>query len=506
MTLRFRLALFTTVLIAVILTLVAVSVQLLTERSLSTAIEGRARQALADLSQGLLATGLQRLPGDAYYQILMVGPAPLPPPDPQTIRDGLDVLESTPLRVNPTPESLVDLLPDRTLAQLQAGGRLQGHATLPNGERLRVLGSLETLRFPAQVTALTAVILVGVPTGAVRSTLDQLGRDLFLTVVAALGAFAVLVWWLARSVLAPLQRVTAAAARVTGTDLRRRVPVPRSHDEVRALATTINHMLARLEESFDTQRRFTTDASHELRTPVTAIVGHARYLLRRTQPSPAQTESLHVIEREAERMAKLVHDLLELARADAGFTVAREAMNLLDVLDAVRDAIRPLVAPRDLLVHSAEPLVEVDGDPARLKQVFLNLVQNAFEAGAQRVSVTLSRDGDRVVVEVLDDGPGIPAEHIPHLCERFYRVDNARSSTRGSGLGLSIVRWIVQQHGGEVGVVSRVGEGTVFTVSLPARRATRARAGGVSDHSPRLTRARPSPAWPRTCGQDPIRR
>jgi two-component system, OmpR family, sensor kinase len=468
MTLRFRLALFTSLLIVGILSLVAISVYLLTERSLESGVEERARQALADLSQGVVATGLQRLPGDVYFQILIIGPAPLHPADVRSIRSGLDYLESAPLRANPTPESLVDLLSDRTVAQLVLGDALDGHALLASGERLRVLGSVETLRFPAQLSALTAVILVGVPTSNVRATLDQLATDLALTVLAALAAFALLVWWLARSVLSPLQRVTAAAARVTGSDLRRRVPVPPSHDEVRALATTINHMLARLEESFDTQRRFTTDASHELRTPVTAIVGHARYLLRRTSPTAMQIDSLHVIEREAERMAKLVHDLLELARADAGFTVTREAMNLLDVLEGVRDAYLPLVAPRELVIHSPEPLVEVDGDPERLKQVMLNLIQNAFEAGAQRVTATLGREGERVVVEILDDGPGIPAEHLPHLFERFYRVDNARSSTRGSGLGLSIVRWIVAQHGGDVQVESRVGEGTLFRITLPA--------------------------------------
>jgi signal transduction histidine kinase len=228
-------------------------------------------------------------------------------------------------------------------------------------------------------------------------------------------------------------------------------------------------MLDRLQESFETQRRFTADASHELRTPVTAIVGHARYLLRRTRPTPEQIDSLTVIQREAERMGKLVNDLLELARADAGFQVHREPMNLVEVLEAVRDGLAPVSGATEVVVDCAVPLLEVEGDPARLKQVALNLVQNAIDAGAKRVTLHLERDGANAVLEVLDDGPGIPAEALPHLFDRFYRVDGARSTRgNGSGLGLAIVRWIVQMHDGTVEVRSRVGEGTVFTVTLPA--------------------------------------
>lgn len=469
MTLRLRLAIFTSAFIAVILSAVAVSVYLLTERSLAVAVEERARQALADLSEGAIATGLQRLPGDAYYQIILVETAPAVPRDVATIRNGVDYTQPTAVRANPTDDSLLGLLSDRALEDLIAGDDLASYVTLRNQERLRVLGRLGTIAFPNQAVALTAVIVVGLPTSNVQRTLEQLAQDLGLIVLVAFLAFAFGVWWLARQVLAPLQRVTQAASRVSGKDLSRRVPVPGTEDELRALALSINHMLDRLQESFETQRRFTADASHELRTPVTAIVGHAQYVLRRTRPSAEQADSLRVIQREAERMAKLVHDLLELARADAGFQVQRAPMNLVEVLEAVRDDLAPLAAPAAIVVDCARPLLEVEGDPARLKQVVLNLVQNALDAGAQRVSLQLQRDGGEVRLEVLDDGPGIPAEALPHLFDRFFRVDGARSTRgNGSGLGLAIVRWIVAQHGGSVDVRSRVGEGTVFTVTLPA--------------------------------------
>ncbi len=469
MTLRLRLAIFTSAFIAVILSAVAVSVYLLTERSLDTAVEERARQALTDLSEGAIATGLQRLPGDAYYQIVLVETAPEVPRDVAGIRNGVDYTQPASVRANPTDDSLLGLLPDRALESLIAGDELAGHVTLANQERLRVLGALGTIAFPNQQVALTAVILVGLPTSSVELTLEQLARDLGLTVLLAFLAFAFGVWWLARQVLAPVQRVTQAASHVSGLDLARRVPVPATDDELRALAVSINNMLDRLQESFETQRRFTADASHELRTPVTAIVGHAQYLLRRTNPSVEQVDSLGVIQREGERMAKLVHDLLELARADAGFQVQREPMNLLEVLEAVRDDLGPLSVPARITVDCAQPLLEVEGDAARLKQVVLNLVQNALDAGARHVQLQLQRDGRDVRLEVLDDGAGIPAEALPHLFERFFRVDGARSTRgNGSGLGLAIVRWIVQQHGGSVEVRSRVGEGTVFTILLPA--------------------------------------
>jgi len=228
-------------------------------------------------------------------------------------------------------------------------------------------------------------------------------------------------------------------------------------------------MLDRLQESFETQRRFTADASHELRTPVTAIGGHVSYLLRRTNPTSDQLDSLEVIQRESERMAKLVNDLLELARADAGFTVHLEPMNLVEVVEAVKQEVAPVAGATTIEVRSMTPLAEVMGDFTRLKQVLLNLVQNALNAGAKKVTIAVRPERTQVHIEVLDDGSGIPSDALPHLFDRFYRVDGARSARgNGSGLGLAIVNWIVQQHGGSVEVESRVSEGSVFTVTLPA--------------------------------------
>lgn len=468
MTLRLRLTLFYGAFFAIVVSAVAVSVYLLTERSLTTSLEQRARQALEDLSSGAIVEGLRQLPGDAYYEVLILGRGGQVPTDPELVRAGVPYADPSRFRPNPTEDSLVALLDDAQLREMLDTGSVAAGVVLPSGEQLRVLGDLGRLSFPAEQLSLSAAVFVGVPASNVAATLEQLARDLGLTVVAAFVFFAAGVFLLSRQVLRPLERVTQAAARVTGRDLEQRVPVPRSDDEMRDLAVTLNHMLDRLQESFETQRRFTADASHELRTPVTAIAGHANYLLRRTEPSSAQVDSLTTIRREADRMSKLVNDLLELARADAGLQIDCRPMNLVETLEAVHMDVAPVAGDAELVVDAPRPSVEVEGDPMRLKQVVLNLVQNALNAGAKHVRLSLEEERDHVRLEVLDDGPGIPEEAIPHLFERFYRVDGARSGRgNGSGLGLAIVRWIVQRHGGEVEVASRPGEGTVFTVLLP---------------------------------------
>ncbi len=468
MSLRLRLTLFYSAFFAIIVSAVAVSVYLLTDSSLNEALEERARQALTDLQRGYVVAGLQKLPSNAYYQFVILGAEGADSPNLDLIRNGIPYYQQG--FPNPSAVSLVELLPDTTLQQLIEGGVVTGEVALPDGGELRVLADIGALEFnlPGRTQAFTAAVLIGLPAANTATILDQLASDLGLTVILAFVAFGLGVYLLSRQVLSPVQRVTHAASRVTGRDLSQRVPVPRTDDEMRELAVTINRMLERLQESFETQRRFTADASHELRTPVTAIVGHASYLLRRTRPNLEQVDSLTVIGREAERMAKLVNDLLELARADAGFTVQREPTNLVDILEAVHMELAPVAGHAEIAVNSPANRLDVLGDPARLKQVVLNLVLNALNAGAGHVTLTLYRTRTNAILEILDDGPGIPEEAIPHLFERFYRVDGARSTRgNGSGLGLAIVKWIVNQHDGTVGVESRLGEGSVFTVELP---------------------------------------
>ncbi len=471
MPLRLRLTLFFTLFLAFVLIVVSATVYFLTQRSLVENLQEREIQAIAQLrSSDFLNEGVKTLPRDIYFESRLLW---LPPEriNELSVQDIRDSFTFTAMRGNPTTESISRALSDNVYEELVQESFAFGRVQLEGGSRLLVLSALASMRtdnrLDLDVPPAPVALFVGLPLPTER--LAQLRRLLLYTSLSAFAVFALGVYILSRQVLLPVKKVTKAAAQVSGAELSQRVPVPRSRDEVQEMAVTLNHMLDRLEESFETQRRFTADASHELRTPVTAITGHANYLLRRTKPSPEQTDSLTVIRREGERMAKLVNDLLELARADAGFTVDRHPMNLVEVLEALHMELAPVAGHARIRVSTPQPLVEVSGDAARLKQVVLNLVQNALNAGADSITMSLLGEKNMVRLEVLDNGPGIPPEAIPHLFDRFYRVDGARSTRgNGSGLGLAIVRWIVQQHHGEVSVESRLGEGTVFTVLLPA--------------------------------------
>ena len=474
MSLRARLTLIFTVFLALVLGGVAVAVYLFSQRSLIESVDDRAQQAVRELERDLRAS-VPTLPRDAFFDFRVYnldGPrtwqeVAAPGDLTDTVRGALIRENSNFNRRNPTNVDLFSLLRDEHYRTLFETGDVAAQVEGPNNSRFIIKGALTTVTLEEGALSPPAALLVAFPIPTDR--LAQLRFDLFRVVISAFLLFALGVWLLSDQALYPVRRATQAAARISGEDLSQRMPVPKTRDELSELSITLNHMLDRLQESFETQRRFTADASHELRTPVTAIVGHANYLLRRTKPSPEQVDSLTVIRREAERMAKLVNDLLELARADAGFTVDKEPMNLVEVVESVHMDIAPVAGNAEIQVSTPHPLVEVLGDESRLKQVVLNLVQNALNAGADRITVSLLQEKNTVRLEVLDNGPGIPNEAIPHLFDRFYRVDGARSTRgNGSGLGLAIVHWIVQQHHGEVTVESRLGEGTVFTVLLPA--------------------------------------
>ncbi len=475
MSLRLRLTLFYTLFLALVLVAVAAAVYGFTVNSFVNQLETRSKTLLDqvvlrsfDLSP--LADATEALPKDAYFLGLIIDskPASLEGFEKQ-IGDGFVIpaqqLAPNSDHRNPTIDNLFAHLPARAVRDLYENGRSSARIVLP--DRRQIVAYLRQVSFQ-RGTEIPGVALVGfnLPT----QTFNELLRLLLRTILIAFLVFAAGVWLLSYRVLLPVKRVTHAASQVTGLDLSQRVPLPKANDEMKELAVTVNNMLDRLQESFETQRRFTADASHELRTPVTAIVGHANYLLRRTKPSEEQVDSLTVIRREAERMAKLVNDLLELARADAGFAIRREPMNLVEVIEAAHKAIAPVATGTNISLSMREPLIEVSGDASRLKQVILNLIQNAVNAGSKNVTVSVYIDKNKqdVNLEVLDDGPGMPAEALPHIFDRFYRVDGARSTRgNGSGLGLAIVKWIVQQHEGTVAVESKLGEGTVFTVVLP---------------------------------------
>jgi signal transduction histidine kinase len=309
---------------------------------------------------------------------------------------------------------------------------------------------------------------------------DQL-IDVLLVGMAIAVVLALLIGlWLAGRLLRPIARITDLAQHIGASqDLSRRITLVKRHDEVGRLTVTVNSMLERLEEAFLAQQHFVADASHELKTPLTAILGHAHVIRRHGSRHPElATEALQQIIEQAERMQQMVQDLLLLAESSQNKEMMQEMVSMRLLAHTVITELAPLAFEKTIQVtitNNREEEAWVLGERHLLKQVVANLVENALKftpAGGQ-VSVSTwqerSEAEQEVVLEVRDSGCGIASSEVPHIFDRWYRVDKARTrATGGSGLGLSIVQAVVERHGGTVSVESQLGQGSIFQVRLPA--------------------------------------
>jgi len=320
----------------------------------------------------------------------------------------------------------------------------------------RVTGALEVGRAADDVS------------DALRSLLLILGAAYPVTLaLASLGGI-----FLASRALSPIDKLTRLARRISAEDLSQRLNLRLPDDEVGRLARTFDDMIARLDDAFRRQRQFTADASHELRTPLTAVKGEVEVALTRPREPDAYREVLQRVNEEADRLIRLVGSLLTLARADAGqIPVALEAIDVPDLVSAAVEQVRPAAQQRDIeLVLAPGTPVTLRADEDLLLQLLLNLLDNAikYTPSGGRVTAGWSTDGTRVELWVRDTGAGIAPEHLPHIFDRFYRADKARSRAEGGvGLGLSICRWIAEAHGGSISAESAPGQGATFTVRLP---------------------------------------
>lgn len=309
--------------------------------------------------------------------------------------------------------------------------------------------------------------------GTSLATVNKASRELLVIIgagmaVAMLGSVAMALGFSKRA-LTPIDRVTQAAARIAETDdLKTRLEYHGPMDEIGRMNSVFNQMMDRLENLFHVQQRFVADVSHELRTPLTAIRGNIDLVKR----YGADKESLEAIEGEVERMSRLVSDLLLLARADyGGLKLELVPLDLDTTISDVYRTMRVLAKDRSLTVsiRDFEP-VRILGDADRLTQLFLNLLGNAFKFTPEggTITINLRRTVDDAVIEVSDTGIGIAPEDLPRIFDRFYQADPARvRKGEGSGLGLSIAKWVVEAHGGRIAVSSEVGKGTTFTVHIP---------------------------------------
>ena len=319
-------------------------------------------------------------------------------------------------------------------------------------------------------------LIVATSLSSVDSTLHRLVFVELLVTLAVLAGVAVLGLWVIRIGLRPLTEIGATAATIAAGDLSQRVARDDDRTEVGRLGRALNAMLAQIESAFNAQeaserklRRFVADASHELRTPLAAVRAYAELFSRGAAQRPADLErSMAGITRESERMSLLVEDLLLLARLDEGRPLAREPVELRDVVAESVETAR-MLEPERVIDCRLEPATVV-GDRERLRQVVDNLLSNVrvHADSAATVEVTLARDDDVVRLSVTDSGPGLTDEQAAHVFERFYRVDSSRARTAGgAGLGLSIVAAVTDAHGGRATASAVPGGGAAFTIELP---------------------------------------
>jgi two-component system sensor histidine kinase MtrB len=316
-----------------------------------------------------------------------------------------------------------------------------------------------------------------------EETLSRLTNFLVIVSVGLLAAVIVMAAILIGRVLRPVQRARDVAEEIAAGNLEARIPQITTHDDFGRLAESFNRMtdalaqkIGELENVSNLQARFVSDVSHELRTPLSTVRMAADYIhaARSSLPADAQRAAV-LLERELERFENLLEDLLEISRFDAGVVRLEPVeVDLGRLLDEVIDALDPIAHGRkvsvSLVVDTREGAPLVAADPRRLDRVFSNLIKNAIEHTTEgAVRVNAARRDEEVVVKVEDEGEGIPAEALPHIFERFYRADAHRAKTTGgTGLGLAIALENVHLHGGSITVTSDVGQGSLFTVVLPA--------------------------------------
>jgi heavy metal sensor kinase len=343
-------------------------------------------------------------------------------------------------------------------------------------ETYDTIGNFRIYTAPVRVNGQrVAVVQTAAPLDEVNATLVTLRNLLFVLLPAALALAGLGGLFFASQALAPMERVRRDVEMIEATDLSQRVSAGLSRDEIGKLAHTFDGMLDRVQRAMGRERQFTSDASHELRSPLTVIKAQISSALARPRSVEFYQRTLTELDQLTDELNTLVEDLLTLARA-SNRAPHREQVNMVEICRRVHERMQAIAATRGLALEGPAPdqaPVVVDGDPLKLQRVVTNLLDNALRytcSGSVSLSVC-ERDG-RACVEVRDTGPGIPAQHLPHIFERFYRADADRGrETGGTGLGLSIVKAIVESHGGQITVDSTAGAGSSFRFWIPVQTA-----------------------------------
>jgi heavy metal sensor kinase len=331
------------------------------------------------------------------------------------------------------------------------GARLAATSISINGEEFYVTLAEPLHSFREQLESVRRIFYIGLP-----ATL----------LIAGFGGFL-----LAKKNLSPVVSMYNQAKHISATNLQERLQVSNPKDELGQLAQVFNQLLSRLQHSFENMREFMTDASHELRTPLAIIRGEADVVLSQDRDDGEYKESLAIIQDEAKRLSRIVDDMLALARADAGqHSLKIQEFYLNDLVEDVCRVMQVLATQKQItLILQPTDDLPFRGDEDRIRRLVLNLLDNAvkYTPPGGCISVKIESLAEGVTITISDTGVGIPAEAMPHVFERFYRVDKARSRTEGgSGLGLAIAKWIAEARHGSIELVSQPGQGSTFKVML----------------------------------------
>lgn len=335
----------------------------------------------------------------------------------------------------------------------------------------------------------TPIVVEGIVLGTIQSAMP-LGEyetmvETINKILLAFLPFALLIAWvsgqsLTNRILEPIKRMTQAADRITDSDLSLRLPVT-GKDEFAYLGNTLNNMLSRLErafnrltEAFERERIFTSDASHELRTPLTVIKASTTLALRKERDCDYYKKSLLEVESATKHMEGIIEDMLTLARADNNtLRLQFENLSIKELIEDITNMISPLLESRTVNISLEDEDRKVYGDYKQLKGVLKNLLENAIRHTDSdgKIGIRTEHGDEKLTIAVTDNGDGIPAEHLPHITERFYRVDSSRNrKAGGSGLGLAICKRIVELHNGAIEISSEVGKGSEIRVILPDKK------------------------------------
>ncbi|MBM4178500.1 MAG: heavy metal sensor histidine kinase [Ignavibacteria bacterium] len=340
--------------------------------------------------------------------------------------------------------------------------RLLSHYWL-RGERHRIV------MMRSDIASVTAAY----PLSEIDATLRRLFAMMLYALPLVLFVSVVTGWFIAGKSLRPVDEITRLARQITARNLGQRLPKAQNNDEIGRLIETLNEMIERLEASFAQVKQFTSDASHELKTPLAILMGELEIALRRQMTADEYRATLTSCLEEVERLTHVVQGLLELSRAETGQSIIeRKPVRISTLVADVCDDVLLIAETKGVqLTTDLQQDLQIIGDKVRLHQAILNVVENAVKytptGGAVRVEFRKVEDELRLFVS--DTGIGIAPEHIPHLFDRFYRVDKARSKNiHGTGLGLAIVKWIVDVHHGTIKVVSSEGVGTTMQVTFPS--------------------------------------